>query len=64
MILVVLYLRKQVSRPTGQDGVPFWKDEMRGVFLPALYQLDVHTASDHRRRPLQAAERNVVLRVE
>ena len=33
-------------------------------FLPALYQLDVYTASDHRRRPLQAAERNIVLWVE
>ncbi len=42
----------------------FWKDERRGVFLPALYRLDVHPASDHRRRPLQAAERNIVLWVE
>lgn len=32
--------------------------------LPALYQLNVHAASNHRRRPLQAAERGIVLRVE
>ena len=63
-VLFVSYLRKQVSRPTGQDGVSFWKDEMRGVFLPALYQLDVHPASDHRRCPLRAVERNIVLWVE